>query len=256
MCKARRTMLAVLAAVVAVVVGSGTALALNVNCPNRTDGTCVGTSGADVMTGTDARDRIFAQAGADTLRGRGGDDDLAGMAGKDTSEGGAGNDWYLFGEAGWGVDSLVDTQGTWNSSTGDFGNLVYFFPEANNGAITINLTPTTGPEVKKGTNTVNWNDTVISSVFLGGTNGGDRVTGNTGRNWLGATSGGTTISAAGGNDQVEVNAGGAADTVNCGPGTQDVVFYDAGVDTVTGCEIRNPSTSSSSVAGSVAQPQP
>jgi Ca2+-binding RTX toxin-like protein len=49
-----------------------------------------------------------------------------------------------------------------------------------------------------------------------------------------------------GNDTIDVQEGGSnhADTVNCGPGKKDRVFFDQGgvgvADTVTGCEIKNP----------------
>jgi Ca2+-binding RTX toxin-like protein len=47
-----------------------------------------------------------------------------------------------------------------------------------------------------------------------------------------------------GNDTIHVeefNGAAAGDTVNCGPGTKDRVFFDKGVDTIhKSCEIRNP----------------
>ncbi len=46
-----------------------------------------------------------------------------------------------------------------------------------------------------------------------------------------------------GNDTIHVNEfnGAAGDTVNCGPGTKDRVFFDKGADTIhKSCEIRKP----------------
>ena len=44
-----------------------------------------------------------------------------------------------------------------------------------------------------------------------------------------------------GNDTIDVREGDDfADTVDCGPGKKDRVFFDVGVDTVTRCEIKNP----------------
>lgn len=238
----RRLAAALSAAAAALMMASGLALAATIDCPNQTDGlTCVGTPKADTLTGEEVRDRMFGLGANDTVRGLGGDDDLAGMAGNDRTAVGADSDTYMYGEGTWGVDTLVDTQQPVDLTTGDLGNLLYFFPAANNATITVKLTPSTNPEVKKGTNTVNWTNTVVGSVLFDGGTGGDRVTGTAGTNWVGATNGGNTISTGGGNDQVETNSGtGEADIINCGGGTRDVAFFDPGVDQVTGCEFQNP----------------
>jgi hypothetical protein len=54
--------------------------------------TRLGTTGNDVISGTNGRDVIMGLAGADTIKGLGGDDVICGGDGPDTIDGGAGND--------------------------------------------------------------------------------------------------------------------------------------------------------------------
>jgi Ca2+-binding RTX toxin-like protein len=77
----------------ALVVAGGVALAANIECPNRQDGTCVGTKKADNITGTLDPDFIRARGGDDRVSARGGDGDFSiGGSGKDRVRGNAGSD--------------------------------------------------------------------------------------------------------------------------------------------------------------------
>jgi len=70
-----------------------------------------GTSGVDLVQGTDAGDTLRGRAGTDLLEGGGGDDELAGGADSDAVFGGDGDDTYRF-STGDGSDLIVDEGGT------------------------------------------------------------------------------------------------------------------------------------------------
>src|SRR3712207_2174451 len=108
----RKTVAMLMAVALALLVSSGVALAAKISCPNRADGSCVGTRKADTLTGTAANDAMRGGAGKDTMRGAAGNDGLSGMAGNDRSVGGPGDDTYGFNEASWGADTIVDAQHT------------------------------------------------------------------------------------------------------------------------------------------------
>ncbi len=57
--------------VLALVVGSGAALAATISCDG---GVCEGTNDPDKLTGSASRDVMYGRAGNDRLRGNGGDD--------------------------------------------------------------------------------------------------------------------------------------------------------------------------------------
>jgi Ca2+-binding RTX toxin-like protein len=99
----------------AVVVASGVALAVSIQCPNREDGTCVGTPNGDRITGTPDPDFIRARGGGgDVLGARGGADLSIGGAGADRVRGQAGPDEVLGGSLSFdpvsGLFSFVDAQ--------------------------------------------------------------------------------------------------------------------------------------------------
>lgn len=79
--------------------------------------TLVGTSGDDVLTGTESADRVDAQAGNDSLSGLGGPDLLFGEIGDDSLDGGDGNDRLGGGtgadllKGGYGLDRLNVSDG-------------------------------------------------------------------------------------------------------------------------------------------------
>ncbi len=86
----RRAVLVLAAIALAMVVGSGAALAATIRCDG---GHCSGTNRPDSIFGTDKRDAIFAKDGGDFVSGRGGADNLNGQAGDDEVLGGWGDDW-------------------------------------------------------------------------------------------------------------------------------------------------------------------
>lgn len=86
-----------------------------------------GTSGNDVLTGTEQADRIWGHAGNDVLDGGNGDDELYGGAGSDTVSGGTGNDQLtgdgghdtLNGQGGNDIIEGGDGNDTLNGGSGD-----------------------------------------------------------------------------------------------------------------------------------------
>lgn len=84
-------LLAALAA--ALVLASGVAWAATIQCPNRPDNGCEGTTKADTITGTPQPDQIRARGGDDVVNARGGDGDFSiGGGGEDKVRGQAGSD--------------------------------------------------------------------------------------------------------------------------------------------------------------------
>jgi hypothetical protein len=77
-----------------------------------------GDSGANILTGTNANERLYGHDGNDTLLGNGGNDLLRGGAGADVLDGGTGNDVLVYDAAdtlidgGAGSDTLLIDRGT------------------------------------------------------------------------------------------------------------------------------------------------
>ena len=88
----RRTLLLLTTMAMAMVMASGVALAKAITCPTGSNGQCVGTFGADVITGTDNTDTIDGKFGADTINALGSPDTINGGGGADTIDGGTGDD--------------------------------------------------------------------------------------------------------------------------------------------------------------------
>jgi Ca2+-binding RTX toxin-like protein len=93
----RRAIVLLTTMAVVLVVGSGVALAATIQCVVGT--TCLGTTAADTMSGTDLGDFMFGKAGADTMHGSGAGDTLQGDKGSDHIYGGSGDDISLWGGA-------------------------------------------------------------------------------------------------------------------------------------------------------------
>jgi Ca2+-binding RTX toxin-like protein len=72
-----RTAIALLTVGVALLVGSGVALAAVITCPTGPGGECRGTQMADQITGTIGVDQIYALGGDDSVQGGGGADTLS-----------------------------------------------------------------------------------------------------------------------------------------------------------------------------------
>jgi Ca2+-binding RTX toxin-like protein len=252
--------LAVLVAAMAaaLVMASGTALAVTKTCEPGV--ACVGTNDPDTLNGTAANDDIFGRGAADTLRGRGATDELFGQGGpdrlfggpeqdnllggpaNDALNGGEGIDRYFFGN-GWGKDSI--TEGTPSANTVFFtspkGSPVPFTED-----LTITLVSGEGPEVKNAgaTSTINWEGSIIDRVLAG--EGDDVITGNAAANEIRGGFGADNISSGAGNDEIHVDDGAGDDVVDCGEQDFltdiDTVVFDPGDQIASTCEIQNPAT--------------
>jgi Ca2+-binding RTX toxin-like protein len=253
----RRAILLMTTMALALVLGSGVALALNVvNCEGSGI-KCVGTNKADLIKGTNGLDAIYARDKNDTLKGFGRGDALLGQKGNDTLLGGRGQDFviggedddtlrgedaldiYYFERSEWGQDTIVE-----DSSSSNIVRLPD--KETFSGTITTKLTSDPAlPEVTNSENasTVNWSGNVISVVI--GSTGNDMVTGNEEANDIfdgeGRETDTDTITAAGGNDLIDVQDGAADDKVECGEG-HDTVYFDQELELVVPdeCEEKNP----------------
>lgn len=110
----RRAMILLATVAVAMVVGSGVALAATIRCDG---GKCVGTNRPDSMFGTNRHDAMFARDGGDFVSGRGRADNLNGEDGHDEVLGGWGDDWVKGGahddevEGGLGNDRITGGPG-------------------------------------------------------------------------------------------------------------------------------------------------
>jgi uncharacterized protein len=95
----------------------GLDLDLNTMC-NGLEATIVGTTGNDVINGTNGDDVIVGLGGNDVINGGGGDDVICGGGGNDTLNGGNGNDTLL---GGFGNDTLNGANGN-DTLSGGGGN--------------------------------------------------------------------------------------------------------------------------------------
>lgn len=202
---------------IALVAGTGIALAGNeIACPVGPS-VCQGTTGDDILTGTSERDDIYADEGNDTLLGRGTGDELRGEEGDDDLDGGKGNDVYYYEGTAWGADHVT------GDSAGHEDWLVLFYPAAS--SLQVDLRPKRGrKEVVLGANSVNFaKDVGIEWVQAG--DGADTIKGTAGDNVLQAGDSGDEIFA----------KDGEKDKIDCGDGT-DTVKYDHGLDVLKHCE--------------------
>jgi hypothetical protein len=94
--RVKRSVLLLLAVMVALLLASGVAIARTFNCDG---GLCRGTDSSDTMYGSSGRDNIYSREGADLVRGNGGSDSVNGDGGRDRLSGGRGNDEVNGGDA-------------------------------------------------------------------------------------------------------------------------------------------------------------
>jgi Ca2+-binding RTX toxin-like protein len=85
----RRTGLVFVVMAVALVVGSGAALAATIHCDG---GVCEGTRDPDTLKGSAARDVMYGKGAGDKFYADGGDDEMYGGSGQDILRGGNGAD--------------------------------------------------------------------------------------------------------------------------------------------------------------------
>jgi hypothetical protein len=196
----KRAVLLFVAMALALAVAGGAALAADIECPNRQDGTCVGTPNDDRITGTPDPDFIRARGGDDVVSARGGE---GGDFGGDFSIGGAGED-KVRGQRG--PDQVIG-----GSISGDFatGDLTF----ADN-----------SDDVVRGGD---GDDPTVAGGY--GRGGNDRLYGEDGADTMYAAQRGFPF-----RGDVRVNK----EIVNCGRG-EDTVYYDPGVDVVRdNCETK------------------
>jgi Ca2+-binding RTX toxin-like protein len=86
----RRAVILLTTVGLAMVVGTGVALAATIDCNG---GNCFGTNRPDSIFGTNRHDTVFAKDGGDFVSGRGRADNLNGDDGDDEVLGGWGDDW-------------------------------------------------------------------------------------------------------------------------------------------------------------------
>lgn len=94
----KRAAIMVAAAGIMLSMGSGMALAANIQGGDRTDDVLIGTTGNDRMNGLGKDDQLRGLAGNDILRGEKGKDHLLGYGGNDELYGSIGSDQYSGGE--------------------------------------------------------------------------------------------------------------------------------------------------------------
>lgn len=177
----------------ALVVAGGVALAATIQCPNRQDGTCVGTKKADTITGTSDPDFIRARSGDDTVNALGGE---GGDFGGDFSIGGAGEDRV---RGNGGPDQVVGGSISGDFATGD-----------------LRFADNSDDVVRGG----DGDDPTVAGGF--GKGGQDRLYGGEGNDTMYAAQRRFPF-----RGDVRVNK----EVVDCGPG-EDVAYIDRGVDAV------------------------
>ena len=103
-------------------IGDTASLALYINTRTATLGTAAnntlngsgsaelidGAGGIDTIKGNGGNDWLLGGTGNDVMDGGAGDDVLVGQAGNDRLTGGSGGDTFVFNQAGFGVDTIVD----------------------------------------------------------------------------------------------------------------------------------------------------
>lgn len=185
----RKTVLMLASAALAVLLGSGVALAVTKQCGSDK---CVGTSESDRllgngrpnwMVGRDGNDTLKGFDGADYLYGSEGNDwvvggnswgpdQINGGPGKDRLEGGLGPDDYFFASASWGNDTIIDDQEEGYA----YDEWVTFQRLSARLIIDMNSDPDS-PEARTaaGKSTINWSGSRIGAVYSG--QGDDTITG-------------------------------------------------------------------------------
>jgi hypothetical protein len=211
----RRLILLMAAMGATVLVVSGVAYALSVQCDSTGDqdpelGECAGTNLSDVITGTAQRDIIFALGGPDVVTARGGDDDVDGGRGRDDIFGGLGGDFL---EGGGGPDDIDGGQGTSAASP----------PPHDPFSCTIN------------------NASIAGTQYLLGDEGNDDLDGGRDNDFLNGGFGRNDLSGKGGDDCLDLfgdaneraSGGDGGDLIFANDGNGDDIFCGAGIDSVS-----------------------
>ncbi|MBZ4023562.1 hypothetical protein CKO11_13955 [Rhodobacter sp. TJ_12] len=165
----------------------------------------------DVVSGSDASNRLEGEAGNDTLDGLAGTDLLLGGDGADMLRGGTGDD-TLWGDAG--ADTL---------NGGDGEDRASFMGDT--AGVTVNMLAGTARDGSGAT------DTLISIEDVFTSEHADRVTGDNAANRIETYGGADTVSAGGGADLI---LGGWGNDVLDGGGGNDTIWGETGSDTIDG----------------------
>jgi Ca2+-binding RTX toxin-like protein len=219
----RRLILLMAAMGATVLVVSGVAYALSVQCDSTGDqdpelGECAGTNLSDVITGTAQRDIISALGGRDVVSARGGDDTVDGGRGRDDIWGELGGDGL---DGGGGPDDIDGGPGTSAAIPPPV------FPDPNTFDCTLNDAHTTGTQYLLG-------------GFFADDDGNDDLDGGRDNDFLSGDAGRNNLSGKGGDDCLNLrgdaneraSGGDGDDLIFANDGNGDVIVCGAGHDTV------------------------
>ena len=200
-------------------------------CPAASTTVIRGTSGADVRTGTNVGDRIFAGTGNDVIDALAGNDCVDLGPGDDRGQGGLGDDLML---GGLGADRIAGSSGN-DRVRGNGGNDTIdagrgndrAFGDAGNDTLLGSsgndlLSGVSGRDVIAGNSGRDRINGGSSNDRVSGGSGNDRISGSSGNDRLTGGSGGDRISGNSGSDRINARDG-RRDTVNCGSGRDTVV---------------------------------
>ncbi|MFC3077022.1 calcium-binding protein [Phenylobacterium terrae] len=180
---------------------------------DSTGETVSGLAGSDSLAGADGDDQLSGGADADVLDGGAGHDHLAGDDGDDSLSGGGGWDWL---DGGAGADRLDGGAG--------YDAVTY---RAASAGVVVSLALATAQDVGGGMGL----DTLVSIEGLWGSDFGDTLSGDAGRNALSGGLGDDQL--AGGDESDALFGGDGADTL-AGDAGDDALFGDAGDDRLVG----------------------
>ena len=183
-----------------------------------------GTSGADNLTGTGYRDKIYAKGGNDTIAGGAGDDLIQGEGGADSMNGGAGIDvaGYKFAPQGVSVDLAITTAQPGITGGHEVGDVLAGFE----GLLGSNFGDTL-----KGDDNSNVLTGLAGNDSLLGRDGFDELFGDDGNDTLFGGLGSDDVNGGGQNDLLYGDEGN--DTLDGGTGN-DTLYGGAGDDTLVG----------------------
>ena len=221
----RRLILVMAAMGAAMLVVSGFAYALSVQCDGTGDknpdpGECRGTDQNDVITGTALRDQILALGGLDVVNARSGEDSVDGGRGRDDISGGLGGDGL---QGGAGPDDIQGGRGTTDASSAPHG----FSCNINDPDTGIHGS-TGGIQVLLGNNGNDDLDGGIDNDYLSGAAGRNDLSGNGGDDCLNLSGDENERASAGDGDDLIF----ADDSYFGADSNADDIFCGAGIDTV------------------------
>jgi predicted extracellular nuclease len=199
----------------------GLDLDLNATC-NGLPATIVGTTGDDVIYGTNGADVIAGLGGNDIINGGNGNDVICGYAGDDTLNGGNGNDTLI---GSFGNDTLSGSNGD-DMLIDSAGNDVLDGGNGND-----SLTGGDGIDELYGQNGNDVLDGGDGNDILSGGNGDDTLTGGSGNDTLTGSNGNDIMSGEAGHDTL---TGGNGNDTLTGGADDDTLIGENGNDTLTG----------------------